>query len=619
MQVFLLGLGLGASVAMTSAACDTAGGCQVPDDDVSFMQLSAVKGQAAHQASWPGQAAATTRCLESNPDNAALRQCMEFEEAASKEAAQPGKEKVVACRSEAWKTGWTTDEHKCYNDKFLSHNVTGLPEDKWVMQGPLTDSRVCISQSYRFDEARKPCSDDQYYDKVGKKWEEEVTLLQAYTGKYRRTKVAIKAQIDAWDPEAGFELPFPIDDLAKHSSIEGADLPFPFDDLAKHSSTKAEMWETRYLSQQGGDWPPGAKADAGAHWYEVPLNFGNENIQGIGRLYSTRVPRDIGDFDDGFASKFTASKDEAGKKILKDGEAAGISTTYMGQKQNGVHHSDALAFKANKQLKKVTVVVSLIIDKDLEDKALKSKGGNMIEGVYGHDELAPNGANSKGLWRYYKELGLTVLRCPLNDFNTPNTDQFVECMERISVYIAEGRNVVVHCFGGSGRTGTVMMGVAKTFGVPNVIEWGRNAPGKDTYLDVHEQELFVDQMPRVNTAYMREQFSKVPGLQATIDRRFKHAVDQAEKKELPIAKCDDHNRDTWIPMQEKCWMYGNCRGCMGWGDGKPGSYPEILQEHIHLPLGDERAPAPLTPEGKTLYNYWLNSAAYFSPLIQEPF
>ena len=45
MEVFLLGLGLGASVAMTSAACDKAGGCKVSDDDVSFMQLSLVQGK----------------------------------------------------------------------------------------------------------------------------------------------------------------------------------------------------------------------------------------------------------------------------------------------------------------------------------------------------------------------------------------------------------------------------------------------------------------------------------------------------------------------------------------------------------------------------------------------
>jgi len=234
--------------------------------------------------------------------------------------------------------------------------------------------------------------------------------------------------------------------------------------------------------------------------------------------------------------------------------------------------------------------------------------------VYGHDELAPNGANSKGLWRYYKDLGLTVLRCPLNDFNTPNTDQFVECMERISVYIAEGKNVVVHCFGGSGRTGTVMMGVAKTFGVPNVIEWGRKAPGKDTYLDVHEQELFVDQMPRVNTRYM-QQNEHMQKIQDAINRRFKRAEEEAVEKGDPVAQCQDSEEK--IPMQDKCWMYGNCRGCMGWGDGKPGSYPQILQQHIHLPLGDERAPAPLTDEGKTWYNYWLNKAAYFAPQVQE--
>ena len=57
---------------------------------------------------------------------------------------------------------------------------------------------------------------------------------------------------------------------------------------------------------------------------------------------------------------------------------------------------------------------------------------------------------------------------------------------------------------------------------------------------------------------------------------------------------------------------------MGEGDGRPGSYPPILQEHIHEPLGDERAPAPLSPEGESWYNYWLNEAFYFAPHVHDP-
>jgi hypothetical protein len=326
--------------------------------------------------------------------------------------------------------------------------------------------------------------------------------------------------------------------------------------------------------------------------------------------------------------------------------------------------SDAHSFAANRYLKKVDVVVSLIITKDLDGKAYKLpesmtdpsfpavlSGGGMqkIECpeahghgcLYGHHELSDtssqNPDGSYGLFQYYKELDMTILRCPMNDFTTPTAKAFVDCVERISVYLAQGRNVVVHCFGGSGRTGTIVLGVAKALGVPDIIAESRKPPGKSAYLDVHEQEVFIDQQPMIATPYM---LSHMTDAQREAiwggEGRMEKNQEKAEKGEMTkgrkrgIAQCLDKMGGVTgqkIVMQRRCDMFARCRGCMGDGDGTPGSYPpatqvgpDVLTEgpaHMHMPQGDERYPAELTFGGILWYNYWLNDNVYFQPFVQD--
>ncbi|CAE8715670.1 unnamed protein product [Polarella glacialis] len=115
----------------------------------------------------------------------------------------------------------------------------------------------------------------------------------------------------------------------------------------------------------------------------------------------------------------------------------------------------------------------------------------------------PPAANSSQLWEYYDALNLVVLRAPSHDFNVPGVDQFKKAVESISLALYSGHSTVVHCWGGSGRTGTFTIGVLKNLGIFDPVDWAR-AKGKSVYLDVVEQEKFISQMPFVATPLMYE-------------------------------------------------------------------------------------------------------------------
>lgn len=54
-----------------------------------------------------------------------------------------------------------------------------------------------------------------------------------------------------------------------------------------------------------------------------------------------------------------------------------------------------------------------------------------------------------------KELGLEVLHSPIPDFTAPSLEALLEILRWIGEKTREGKRVLIHCLGGSGRSGTV--------------------------------------------------------------------------------------------------------------------------------------------------------------------
>lgn len=176
------------------------------------------------------------------------------------------------------------------------------------------------------------------------------------------------------------------------------------------------------------------------HWFELPLKdlacskrLAEDNMQ-LGRLFTTRLPRGI-----------TQSK---------------------GFPEEGSGVSDPVLFKKKVQEYGVKHVFVLVEEEELP--------------TYG----------SSGLWAFYKSCGLQIWHRPIHDFSLPSLAAEEHNINDVSLKLAGGEGVLVHCAGGSGRTGTVVVAVLKQLGCKTPIHTARKE--KSVYLETIDQEHLIE-------------------------------------------------------------------------------------------------------------------------------
>ena len=92
----------------------------------------------------------------------------------------------------------------------------------------------------------------------------------------------------------------------------------------------------------------------------------------------------------------------------------------------------------------------------------------------------------------YEMQGFKVLHFPIQDFDVPHSYvEFDELIEAIKFDLKQGKNVLIHCAGGRGRTGTVAAGIVVSMGkdVEASIEYVRNK--REGSVETDQQKMFL--------------------------------------------------------------------------------------------------------------------------------
>lgn len=100
-----------------------------------------------------------------------------------------------------------------------------------------------------------------------------------------------------------------------------------------------------------------------------------------------------------------------------------------------------------------------------------------------------------GLLDFYKqECRLIVYNRAIPDFKIPTQGDLVNNILDLVYHLSQGRNCLVHCAGGTGRTGMVLAAIIQNLGVYDPVNRIRKV--KSTYVETKDQETFLKNMPR---------------------------------------------------------------------------------------------------------------------------
>ena len=105
-------------------------------------------------------------------------------------------------------------------------------------------------------------------------------------------------------------------------------------------------------------------------------------------------------------------------------------------------------------------------------------------------------AGMDGLLKFYNdECGLKDYNRAIPDFEIPTSGDLVNNILDITHHLAKGDNSLIHCAGGTGRTGMVVAAIVQNLGVYEAVSRIRKV--KSTYVETKDQEIFLKNMPKV--------------------------------------------------------------------------------------------------------------------------
>jgi len=120
---------------------------------------------------------------------------------------------------------------------------------------------------------------------------------------------------------------------------------------------------------------------------------------------------------------------------------------------------------------------------------IKANGVTNVVTLVSKEEL-----ENKNLSMFFDEMqkaGLEVYHSPIIDFGLPSEGQMDSIMAYVQSCVDNNKNVLIHCMGGYGRSGTVMGCYAhKYLNVDDPINYVREIRGEDA-IETEEQEAFV--------------------------------------------------------------------------------------------------------------------------------
>ena len=91
---------------------------------------------------------------------------------------------------------------------------------------------------------------------------------------------------------------------------------------------------------------------------------------------------------------------------------------------------------------------------------------------------------------YKQDCGLTVINSVIEESNIPVKGDFVDGILNMCHHLAKGRNCLVHCADGNGKTGMVVASILQNFGVKDVLSRIRRVNSK--YVNSLEQEKYLN-------------------------------------------------------------------------------------------------------------------------------